>query len=646
MKRILYLYLGLIVFAPLTVHAQSFTDVTSKTYEYTAITDAIKNGWIKPLSDTSFGYGATITPQDWLFMLMFFRTADACPELGMTPNQYWTTDNIKYCLAGTGVPTATESATTIRRDEAMQQLFALRRKSYAYQQLETKPAGYVDPTDLASIPADRQGAMIAADRLKLLFRSKGALLPSAPLLREDAVLSVWRFHEWERQGGVDAETHDQTTLASNTTLDHWRDLDTDIYVVKVKSGGDAYIHPILPYRSYNPAPASSKTTVRDEFVYEKVSDLAKESGAIAAVNGSYFNVQWPWGALEDVAVVNGKTIYQRTDRSTFVVCVDGSMFIGTYTKANLKAIKCTAEQALGAGPLFMQNGDVLEQNTKEGIDEYTQWQRRVGSDARTAIAVSKNRKTAYIITVAGKSYPAFGKGGNTLGAFLLSKYPDMGNAMMFDGGGSSALYAKGSLLVGAGVSGGTAERAVVSALGVFSKKTDKLALASFEKAKAKRWDPVVTQIKITKPTKSFAWLTIAQAKKNGFQIATASSRATKIQIADATDKVQTYNVTFDLVAQDAATSSKLIVTRRQGTHERGWNIPTELHVINPKDGSDVDVIKLFSYLPDAQKPDLKTFDVLAFRPSGVIFGDATGRVWFYYAKDQQLSPGKFKVRKL
>lgn len=643
MKRI-FIFLscvGLFAF-PAVLHAATFADVTSKTYEYSAINSVIAHGWMNPLSDTVFGYGTSISPQDWLNMLMFLRTSDACPELGSSPNQYWTQDNVRNCLAGSGIPVQTTSTTSLRRDEAMQQLFALRRMSFAFQQLQNEPAGYSEPSDLSLIQENRKGAMIAADRLKLLFRSNNQILPASPLLREDAALAVWRFHQWENQGGVDGETYDVTDLMKDATLDHWRDLDTDIYVIRVQSGGDAFLRPILPYRSYDPKPGTSTKGVRDEFVYERVSDLAKESGAIAAVNGSYFNTDWPWGALEDVAMVDGKTIYARTDRSTFVTCKDGKMFVGTYTTANLKAIACTPQQALGAGPLFMQNGSVLTQNTKEGFDEYTQWQRRVGNDARTAIAVSKDRKTAYLISVAGKSYPAFGKGGNTLGTFLLSKYPDIGNAMMFDGGSSAALYANGSLLVAAGVSGGSAERAVVSALGVFSKKAEAKALASYKKIQLAFWDGSLTQIKIKKPSKSLAWQTVAQAKKKGMQIAVASSRGSKITIVDAKKHTTTFNMTFDLVYQDVATSSRLIVTRRQGTHENGWNIPTELHVIDPKDSSDMDIIKQFAYIPDNQKPDLKTFDVVAFRPSGIVFGDATGRYWFYYAKDKQLSPAKFR----
>lgn len=644
MKYLIILLLATVsMLLPLGSYA--YTDVTTKTYEYSEITDAVKRDWIQPISEDLFGYGIKITVTDWLRMLMFLRTSDACPELGMNPTEYWTVENIKACLAGTGVPVDTEDSTFIRRDEAMQQLFALRRMSFAYQELTTKPAGYVDPTDLNSIPANRVGAMIAADRLKLLFRSKGAILPTALLLREDAVLSVSRFHEWESQGGVSGETHEALNITKGAVLDHWRDLDTDIYVTKVQTGQDAVIRPILPYRSYNPAPKTSKEVLRDEFVYEKVSDLAKESGALVAVNGSYFNVEWPWGALEDVAIVNGKTFLERTDRSTFIVCKDGMLFIGTYTTANLKKVKCVPEHALGAGPLFMTRGDVLTENTKEGFSEYAQWQRRAGSDARTAIAISKDRKTAYLITVAGKSYPAFGKGGNSLGTFLLSKYPDIGEAMMFDGGGSSALFANGSLLVGSGVTGGTSERAVISALGIFSKKSEILSTKAFAKEKAKRWDAEMTQIKIFKPSKPFAWQTVSQAKKNGLQIATASSRGSKIQVIDAKKQVQTYQLTFDLIAQDVATSSKLIVARREGTHERGWNIPTELHVINPVDKSDTDLIKLFSYMPENQKPDLKTLDVIGFRPSGVIIGDATGRYWFYWAKAGQLSPAKFKVKK-
>lgn len=624
---------------PCLAQSTTFSDVTSKTYEKSAITTVISKGWMAPASPTTFGYGTPVSPSDWLHMLMFLRTSDACPELGLTPNRYWTDQNISACLAGAGVPVQTEEPQRLRRDEAMQQLFALRRRSFAFQQLQTKPAGYLDPSDLASIPTNRQGAMIAADRLKLLFRTKNALLPASPLLREDAALAVTRFTDWEQQGGVDGESNDQKTLSAGTTLNHWRDLDTDIYVVQMKGGGDAEIKPILPRRSFNPASATSTTKLRDEYVYEPVSTLAQETGAVAAINGSYFNVQWPWGALEDVAIVDGKTLLSRTDRSTFVVCKDGTMSIGTFTTSTLQAIHCTPTQALGAGPLFMTGGEILTASTKEGFDEYTQWERRVGKNARTAVALSKDRKTAYFIVVAGKSYPAFGRGGNSLGTFLISKYPDISDAMMYDGGGSSDLYAGGNLLVGSGISGATSERSVVSALGIFSKKAEATAAKAFKKEQLLRWDNASVALKTTKPTSGFPWQNAKQAKSGGVSLSLSGARGSTVQIMDPEDHVQIFNLTFDLVAQNA--TSSLTLTRREGTDENGWKIPTEIHILNAKDGSDTDVIRLFQYMPASQQPDLKTFDAITFTKTGVVFGDATGRTWLYYAKDTQLSPAKF-----
>jgi|GEM_PF-2357134 len=627
---------------PCAVSAQTFTDVTSKTYEKAEIDHVVSKNWLAPLSPTTFGYGVAITPDEWLRMLMFVRTSDACPELGTAPTAYWTADNIRNCLAGVGVPTVTASTIVIRRDEAMQQLFALRRHSFAFAQLETKPAGFVEPLDMKSIPADRQGAMIAAKRLKLLFTMSGKILPASSLLREDATLAVVRFLEWEKQGGVDSETNNKIVLSKESQIDHWRDLDTDIYVISVKSGGDTEVRPILPPRSFNPAKTAT-TTVRDEFVYEPVSQLVKESGALAAVNGSYFNVQWPWGALEDVAVVDGKTVLMRTDRSTFIVCQNGKMYVSTYDTKKLKAAACTPEQALGAGPLFMSGGAVLTQSTKEGFDEYTQWERRVGSNARTAVAVSSDHKTAYIIVVAGKSYPAFGKGGNTLGAFLKSKYPNISDAMMYDGGGSSTLVAQNVVLVGSGESGSTTERPVVSALGVFSKKAEAASQKQFKQDQLTYWDAGTVALKIGAPTKAFAWTSAKDAKGSGSSVTLSGSRGSSIKVMDAEDHVQVFNYTFDLLAQDK--TSGFTVARREGVHENGWHIPTEIHVYNPKDGSDTDIIKLLAYIPAAQKPDLKKFDLVAFGKTGIVFGDGSGKYWYYYPKDKQFSPAKFASSK-
>lgn len=623
---------------PLGTFAQSFSDVTNATFEKDAIANVVGKGWLISLTPTAFGYGKPITQDEWLRLLMFLRTADACPELGLAPNAYWSMDNIQNCLAGVGVPISKENSAQIRRDVAMQQLFALRQRSFAFQQLQTAPADFTEPKDAATIPTNRKGAMIAAQRLKLLFTTQGNILPAAPLLREDAALAVTRFMDWERQGGVDGETHDVTSLSKESQLDHWRDLDTDIYVIQVKSGGDTEIKPILPPRSFNPA-TSTTATVRDEFIYEPVSKLAKNSGALAAVNGSYFNVQWPWGALEDVAIVDGKILLSRTDRSTFIVCNNGNMYVRTYDLQKLNDEKCVPQQALGAGPLFLSAGNILTTSTPEGFDEYTEWERRVGANARTAIAVSADHKTAYIIIVAGKSYPAFGKGGNTLGTFLKSKYPAISDAMMYDGGGSSTLFANNKTLVAGGISGGQTERAVISAIGVFSKKTQAAQAKQFKKDQAIYWDASTVEVKTAVPAKAFAWTSAKQAKANGSAISLASSRGSSVKLIDTEDNVQVFNFTFDLIATDA--TSSLTIARREGVHEKGWHIPTEIHVLNPKDKSDTDIIKLLNYIPAGQKPDLKTFDAVAFGKTGIIFGDGSGKYWYYYAKTKQLSPAKF-----
>lgn len=627
--------------AALPFPARAFSDVTPKTFEYAEINQVIADGWLVPQASTTFGYGVALMPDEWFRMLMFLRTEDACPELGSRPTAYWTPENIRGCLAGAGVPTATERADRVRRDEAMQQLFALRRRSFAFKELETKPSGYVEPSDLESLPANRQGALVAADRLKLLFRTRGAILPASPLLREDGALAVRRLLAWEAQGGVEAETSQQAVLTPEAKLHRWRDLETDVYVIELKTGGDTVVRPILPRRSFTPArPGADLSKIRDEFVYQPVSALAQESGALAAINGSYFNVDWPWGSLEDVAMIDGKTYFARDDRSTFVVCADQSMYIWRYDLKALRALKCTPQHALGAGPLFLSNGTVLDQSTKEGFDEFTLWERRVGKNARTAIGISADRKTAYLIVVAGKSYPAFGQGGSSLGAFLKEKYPDMHEAMMFDGGGSTTLYAQGKTQVAAGTSGGASERAVISALGLFSKKAEQIAAQAFKKEAMKRWDAGVVKVKAPRPTVPFAWTPVMEANLPGVGVTRSGTRGARIDLALRGFATGTHSLTFDRLAYDA-TTTKLLLARREGTHSSGWRIPTELHVIDPKTGTDTDLIRLFAYMPAAQRPDLKTFDVLQFGRTGILLGDGTGRAWFYYARDRQLSPAMF-----
>jgi hypothetical protein len=129
----------------------------------------------------------------------------------------------------------------------------------------------------------------------------------------------------------------------------------------------------------------------------------------------------------------------------------------------------------------------------------------------------------------------------------------------------------------------------------------------------------------------------------GADVARAGLRGSKLGFTFGDHQSANVTLTFDRVASDG--TANVILTRREGTHERGWKIPTELHVFDRNDGSDTDIIRLFAYMPAAQKPDLKTFDAVIFRKKGIVFGDATGKYWYYYPKLKQLSPATFKSAK-
>lgn len=607
-----------------SVQGATWNDVKTTAFEKTAIDAVYAVDWIEPLADHVFGYAKPISRPDWLRALMFLRTADACPEFGRQPNAFWSEENIRGCLSGAGVP-LDDGVGELRRDVAMQQLFALRRRSFAFQALETEPPGYVAPPDLKSAAENRRGALVAADRLKLIYRRSGKIAPADIFLREDAALALYRFDQWEKQGGVDGETKSDIKLHKDVTLSHWKDLDTDIYVVSVKTQGDAFVRPILPRESFNPAADPKKEKLRDEFVYEKTSALAERDRALAAVNGSYFNLEWPWGALEDTAVLDGATLLERSDRSTFIVCKNGRMLIGKYDKKKLKQLACVPEQALGAGPLFLDQGAAVVKNNKEGFDEYTQWERRVGSNARTAVAVSKNGRTAYLVTVAGKSYPAFGKGGTSLGAFLKSKYPDIQTAMMLDGGGSTALVAQDKTLVAAGKAGSTGERAVVSALGVFSRKIDKSRLAEEAKLTAAAWTKSLLKLDFYAPTSTATWVSGSSAK---LRLAVASN------LEDTTRAAKYTRLTTNA-------NGKFVLARKDATHEQGWKIPLSFDLLNADEKNDL--MEKLERVPTKYALDLKTLNVALFGKNYLILKDAADKYLAYGLKSKKFSPVEFKT---
>lgn len=124
------------------------------------------------------------------------------------------------------------------------------------------------------------------------------------------------------------------------------------------------------------------------------------------------------------------------------------------------------KMAVSGGAMLVENGK-LPEKFASNIS---------GSHPRTAIGLSKDGETLYLVTVDGRQLSSIGMTQTELGEFLIEK--DIYNALNLDGGGSTTMVARrlgyGSISTINSPSGGTL-RMVTNAIGVYNNsKTGKL----------------------------------------------------------------------------------------------------------------------------------------------------------------------------
>ena len=172
-----------------------------------------------------------------------------------------------------------------------------------------------------------------------------------------------------------------------------------------------------------------------------LSLLAEENKAIAAINGSYYNMQTGNSVTflkTDETVVDSTSENEFRLRVTGAVAVrKGKLKLLPWSKAIERGYKKKKGRVLASGPLMLQN------------ERYADWSSCDETFIRTkhprsAIAVTKDRKVL-LITVDGRSE------GNAIGmsipelAFLV-KILGGKTALNLDGGGSTMLFLNGNIL--------------------------------------------------------------------------------------------------------------------------------------------------------------------------------------------------------
>ncbi len=169
----------------------------------------------------------------------------------------------------------------------------------------------------------------------------------------------------------------------------------------------------------------------------RTSQAALDSGAIVAINGSFYNTRPPYNSVCYLKI-NGEVIFERSgkmgDRDGGAVLIDdrGRVSVEQGDPVDLQWVSTRTEPSIiGSGPMMLQDGQRIDMGTGAFVTL---------RHPRTAIGTSGNK--VYLVTVDGRSK------GNSLGVNLnelanILKWLGAENALNLDGGGSTTMYIEG-----------------------------------------------------------------------------------------------------------------------------------------------------------------------------------------------------------
>lgn len=179
----------------------------------------------------------------------------------------------------------------------------------------------------------------------------------------------------------------------------------------------------------------------------RTSKFASDSGAIVAMNGTFYNMSVPYNSVSFFRKF-GELCYEFTenmgqrDNGAVAIDTDGQVYlvaapvdsVGMVTRKDW-AIDIAEPHVMGSGPLLMMDGEDAYLN--EGS---------FNANRHPRSALATNDKKVFLVTVDGRA-----KGtadGMTLPEFTkIMHYIGAKNALNMDGGGSTTLYVEGMGIV-------------------------------------------------------------------------------------------------------------------------------------------------------------------------------------------------------
>ena len=206
------------------------------------------------------------------------------------------------------------------------------------------------------------------------------------------------------------------------SLTTYREYDTTIYVADVIVNSSDYLKTYLAKSSYG------------KNVTEKTSVMAKNVGAILAINGDYY------GARESGYVLKNGVIYRNkvgSNQEDLVIYDDGRMEIINEKEVSLEELKENgAYNILSFGPGLISNEKIIVSSSDEA-------DRSMASNPRTAIGMISENHYVFVVSD-GRTNESEGLSLYQLALFMTKL--NCKTAYNLDGGGSSTMYFNGKVI--------------------------------------------------------------------------------------------------------------------------------------------------------------------------------------------------------
>ena len=182
----------------------------------------------------------------------------------------------------------------------------------------------------------------------------------------------------------------------------------------------------------------------DPRILYKTSDFGKQNNALAALNGTFFDIA-NGGSVDyiraDGIVINenrlGKSGIRAGHQQSALVFNKGKLSIEKWNGKQDWEQSLEGEDIMVSGPVLILNRDVEKLDTANAFNKTRH--------PRTAVAISKNKRVL-LITVDGRNENSAG-----MSLFELTKlmhWLNADNAINLDGGGSTALWIKNYMETG------------------------------------------------------------------------------------------------------------------------------------------------------------------------------------------------------